>query len=93
MKRSWWSAFAVLAIALGIANGPRSWATPPALPDANQSQCSEVGDEPVQRRFSIELGITSKGVTLKPIEENSGNFLRLAGVGHCGLTSFSARVT
>jgi len=65
MKWSWCATFAVLAMMLGLANGPRIWAQQPPLPDENQTYRSEVGDELAPRRFSIELDINSKGVTLK----------------------------
>jgi hypothetical protein len=54
-----------LAAWWGLSAGASAGAKPAALPAHNQIECPDCGDEPAQGKFSIELDITSKGITLK----------------------------
>jgi hypothetical protein len=61
MKKSWFILLAGLALSLGLGNSAPSWANAPV----EEFSCAETGDKPAKGRFSIELGITSKGLLLK----------------------------
>lgn len=65
MKSQWMAAGAALALAGVLASSSASSAKPGDLPAENGIQCPDGADDPVQRKFSIELGITPKGFTLK----------------------------
>lgn len=49
----------------GQAAGQLAWGKPADLPANNQIECPDCSDDPVQRKFSLELEVTPKGITLK----------------------------
>jgi hypothetical protein len=55
MMRSWWLTFALLATVMSMTLVPKTWAQATDKP----------GEAPKKGRFSIEFGITSKGLILK----------------------------
>jgi hypothetical protein len=65
MKRHLFASSAVLALVMGLVNVSTSWGKPADLPAQDGIECPDGSDDPVQGKFSIELDINSKGITLK----------------------------
>ncbi len=57
-------ASACLAAVLGFTSST-AFAKPADLPSGGGIECNDCTDEPMPRKLQIELGITSKGITLK----------------------------
>ena len=57
MKRYLFALSAVLATTIGLVNGPFLWAKPADLPSNNQIECPDGSDDPMQKSFSIEVGL------------------------------------
>jgi len=64
LKRGIAASFWLIALS-GLTSGTAAWAKPADLPGNQQIECAEGDDPPAKRKFSIELDITSKGITLK----------------------------
>src|SRR5438874_1145175 len=58
-------ATSVFFAALLARSSGEAWAKPGDLPVDQKIQCPEGADDPVKGKFTIELDITSKGITLK----------------------------
>ncbi len=54
-----------LVVLLGFTAAPIASAKPAALPSQNRIDCPEFTDDPTPGRFSLELDLSSKGITLK----------------------------
>jgi hypothetical protein len=63
MMKSWIAASTLLVVLL--MPGSSAWAKPADLPSHNEIECSAFGDEPMPRKFELELEISPRGVTLK----------------------------